>query len=67
MLYRDHDVKAIEAAVENALYANTGSSDAAKHMLINPHGQGADFSSLKNWQTLPPPDVSVYHQIGGAL
>jgi transposase len=65
MLYKDHDAKAVEAAVEKALYANTGSSDAVKHMLINPHGQAADFGSLKNWQTLPPPDVSVYHQIGG--
>ncbi len=65
MLYKDHDASAIETAVEKALNANTGTSDAVKHMLINPHGQ--DFGSLKNWQTLPPPDVSVYQQIGGAL
>ncbi|MEJ2170572.1 MAG: IS21 family transposase, partial [Desulfobacterales bacterium] len=67
MLYKDHDAKAIEEATEKALEANSGSSDAVKHMLINPHGQAADFGSLINWQTLPPPDVSVYHQIGGAL
>lgn len=65
MLYKDHDARAIETAVEKALNANTGTSDAVKHMLITPHGQ--DFGSLKNWQTLPPPDVSVYQQIGGAL
>lgn len=67
MLYKEHDAKSIEVAIEKALDANTGSSDAVKHLLIKPHGQGADFGSLKNWQTLPPPDVSVYHQIGGAL
>ena len=67
MLYKDHDAKTIEAAVEKALDANTGASDAVKHMLLNSRGQGADFGSLKNWQTLPPPDVSVYHQIGGGL
>jgi transposase len=67
MLYKEHDTKAIEIAVEKALDANTGSSDAVKHILINNCGQTDHFGSLKNWQTLPPPDVSVYHQIGGAL
>ncbi|MFH2012040.1 MAG: IS21 family transposase [Pseudomonadota bacterium] len=67
MLYRDHDAEAIETAIEKALCANTGSSDAVKHILINTHGQAFHFDSLKNWQTLPPADVSVYHQIGGAL
>lgn len=68
MLYKDHDAKVIETAVEKALNANTGTSDAVKHMMmINPKGQDADFCSLKNWQTLPLPDVSVYQQIGGAL
>ena len=67
MLYKEPDTKAIEAAIEKALSANTGSSDAVKHILINTCGQATHFGSLKNWQTLPPPDVSVYHQIGGAL
>jgi transposase len=67
MLYKDHDAASIEAAVEKALCANAGSSDAVRHMLINPHCQAPEFGSLKNWQTLPSPDVSVYQQIGGAL
>lgn len=67
MLYKDHDADEIETAIQKALYANTGSSDAVKHILINSHGQAANFGSLKNWQTLPLPDVSVYHQIGGGV
>jgi hypothetical protein len=67
MLYKEHDANFIETAIEKALDANAGSGEAVKHILINAHDQGTDFGSLKNWQTLPPPDVSVYHQIGGAL
>ncbi len=67
MLYKDHDADEIETAVENALYANVGSSDAVKHILINAHDQASSFGSLENWQTLPPPDVSVYHKIGGGI
>lgn len=67
MLYKDHDAVDIEAAVEKALYANTGSSDAVKHILINAHDPAPSFGSLESWQTLPPPDVSIYHQIGGGI
>lgn len=67
MLYKDHDANAIEKAMEKALYANTGSSDAVMHILLNANGRAAQFRSLKNWQTLPPPDISVYHQIGGVI
>jgi len=68
MLYKDREAQAIETAIEKALDANAGSSDAVKHILIKTHhGQATHFGSLENWQTLPPPDVSVYHQIGGAL
>ncbi len=67
MLYKDNDSKDIEAAAEKALEANAGSSDAVRHILASAHGQAADFGSLENWRTLPPPDVSVYRQIGGAL
>ena len=67
MLYKDHGANAIETAVEKALCANTGSSDAVKHILLNTHCRAAHFDSLKNWQALPPPDVSVYHEIGGVL
>jgi len=67
MLYKDHDAGAIENAIEKALYANTGSSDAVMHILINANDREVQFGSLKNWQTLPTPDISVYHQIGGVI
>jgi transposase len=67
VLYKDHDAKTIETAIKKALDANTGSSDAVKHILLNGNIEADHFDSLKNWQTLPPPDVSVYQQIGGAL
>ena len=67
MLYRDHDAPEIEAAIEKALFANTGSSDAVKHILLSAKGQASEFGSLEDWQRFSPPDVSVYHQIGGAI
>jgi hypothetical protein len=66
MLYKDHDAGEIESAVEAALTANAGSSEAVKHILIDKKRiPGVSFDTLDNWQTLPPADVSVYEQIGG--
>ena len=68
MLYKDHDAGEIESAVEAALTANAGSSEAVKHILIDrKRTPGFSFDPLDSWQTLPPADVSVYEQIGGDL
>jgi transposase len=67
ILYKDHEAPEIEAAIEKALDANTGSGDAVKHILLNDNGQAPEFGSLNDWQRFSPPDVSVYHQIGGAI
>jgi len=67
MLYKDHKAEDIEHAVEQALKANISSSQAVEHILLNTNSQSASFSALDNWQTLPPPDVSVYSQIGGEI
>ena len=68
MLYKDHAAGDIESAVKKALSSGAGSSQAVKHILIHKEGDDSQsFSSLDNWQTLPPPDVSVYGQIGGVL
>lgn len=67
MLYEDHDAREIETAIEKALGANTGSSDAVKHLLLNADGRSERFDALVGWQRFSPPDVSVYHQIGGGL
>ena len=68
MLYKDHAAADIESAVEAALSSGASSSQAVKHILIHNKSDGDQgFSTLNNWQTLPPPDVSVYGQIGGAI
>ena len=68
MLYQDHAAGDIELAVATALSSGAGSSEAVEHILIHKDGDHERFfSALSNWQTLPPPDVSVYGQIGGAL
>ena len=68
MLYKDHAAGDIASAVEKALSSGAGSSEAVEHILIHKQSDdGQRFSSLDNWQTLPPPDVSVYGLIGGAL
>jgi hypothetical protein len=65
MLYKDHDAHEVERAIEKALGANTGSSDAVKHILLDTDEQA--IQSLDSWQRFSPPDVSVYQQIGGAI
>ena len=68
MLYKDHDAGDIESAVDTALSLSISSSQAVKHILINKEGDDdLSFSSLDNWQTLSPPDVSIYEQIGGDI
>jgi hypothetical protein len=67
MLYMDHDAHEIERAIEKALGANTGSSEAVKHILLDTDEQATQFVPLDSWQRFSPPDVSVYQQIGGAI
>ena len=68
MLYKDHAAGDIESAVDTALSSGAGSSEAVEYILIHKESDDEQsFSALDNWQTLPPPDVSVYGQIGGAL
>jgi hypothetical protein len=68
MLYQDYAAGDIQSAVEKALSANAGFSQAVKHILFNKEDQSkSSFVALDNWQTLSPPDVSIYEQIGGAI
>jgi len=54
--------------VEEALSVGVSSSETVEHILISRIAP-VEYSPvpLNNWETLPPPDVSVYSQIGGAL
>lgn len=67
MLYKDHAANDVQSAVEKALSANAVSSQAVKHILIESQDRSSPIAPLKNWQTLSPPDVSIYQQIGGAI
>jgi transposase len=67
LLHKDYNNKDIQAAVEKALRSNVSCSDAVFQILTNLIEQPVPFSSLPNWKILPPPDVSVYSQIGGTI
>ncbi len=65
MLYREYKADEVEAAVELALENNISTSDGVRCILIYTLDTGADIASLENWPSLPPPDVTVYGQLGG--
>ena len=68
MLYKDHAAGDIEDAVEKALSANAGTSQAVEHILKRSQDHDEpSFAPLTSWYTLPPPDVTVYEQIGAVL
>jgi len=65
MFYRDYAAGEIEAAVELAIENNISSSDGVRHLLIYTGDTGAVIGPLASWPSLPPPDISVYGQLGG--
>ncbi len=68
MLFKEHDERDVISGVEEAVKANVSSSEAVEQILIFRAAPQDDFFvSLHDWQTLPPPDVSVYDRIGGAI
>ena len=67
MLYREHSADEAEAAVDLALKNNIHTSDGVRHILIYANDTGADIVPLENWPSLPPPDVTVYGQLGGVI
>jgi len=68
MFFKEHKKEDVISAVEEALAAGVSSSDTVEHILISRIAP-VEYSPvpLDNWETLPPPDVSVYSRIGGAL
>ena len=64
MLFKEHDKREVIPAVEEAVSANVSSSGAVEQILLfRAVSQDEVFVSLPNWETLPPPDVSVYDRI----
>jgi len=67
MLYREHSVDEVEAAVDLALENNIRTSDGVRHILIYANDTDTGIIPLDNWPSLPPPDVTVYGQLGGVI
>jgi len=66
MLFEDHEYSDVIDAVEKALSANAGSSEAVEHLLIK-LAPASGVVPLSSWCRLSPPDISVYDQIGGVI
>ena len=68
MLFKEHKKEDVISAVEETLSAGVSSSEAVEHALIKKIAS-VEHSPvpLDNWETLSPPDVSVYSRIGGVL
>jgi transposase len=68
MLFKEHKKEDVVSAVEEAISAGVSSSEAVEHILISRIAP-VEHSPvpLDNWETLSPPDVSVYSSIGGVL
>ena len=64
MLYRDHQAREVEAAVERAVQNGVSCSAGVKHLLLPPNG-GTICEPLRNWPATEPANVSVYAQLGG--
>jgi transposase len=62
LLYRDHPVGEVEAAVELALEYHLSASAGVKHLLLH-SGPEPSVESLSQWSSLPPPDISAYGQL----
>ena len=64
MLYRDHQTKEVEAAVERAVENGVSCSAGVKHLLLPSTASGIS-EPLSSWPATEPANVSVYAQLGG--
>jgi len=68
MLHSEHNTEEVKASIEKALMASVSTSHAVVQILQNASGKkNKTIVPLKNWQTFPPPDISIYGKIGGAV
>jgi len=65
MFYRDYEAGEIEAAVDLAIENNLSTSEGVHHVLAYTGDVNAPIAPLASWPTLPPPDLTVYGQLGG--
>jgi hypothetical protein len=68
ILHSDHNKEEIKESIEKALMAGISTSHAVVQILQNASGkEEMTVVPLQNWLTLPPPDISIYDKIGGAV
>ena len=68
MLHNKHKAEDVKEAIEKALMVNVSCSSAVSQILFNSTDkEKIKFTPLENWQSLQPPDISVYGKIGGAI
>ena len=67
MLYREYKADEVEAAVSLALENNISESSGVRCILVYTSDISAKIAPLENWPKLPPPDVTVYGQLGGVV
>lgn len=67
MLYRQRSAGEVEAAVALAVENNIRSSQGVRHILLYTDELAAGIDPLKNWPSLPVPDVTVYDRLGGVI
>jgi len=65
MFYRDYAADEIEAAVLLATENNISTSDGVRHLLVYAGNVNTNIAPLASWPSLPPPDITVYRQLGG--
>ncbi|MBU4235716.1 MAG: hypothetical protein KKI01_05215 [Proteobacteria bacterium] len=65
MLYQNNKPGEVEAAVELAVEKNISTSGGVLHLLIYANEPGNATQPLTDWPSMPPPDVTIYGQLGG--
>jgi len=67
LLHKKYNSQDIKTAVKKALHADVSCSNAVFHILKNQLEKPVSFNSLPDWDVFPPPDLSIYNRIGGAV
>jgi len=66
--HREYDREAVKKAVELTLTAGISDSAGVGHILSTQTGRSdKQANSLAGWMKVPPPDISLYSQLGGAV
>jgi hypothetical protein len=65
MFYREYEANEVETAVDLAVKNNISTSDGVHHVFSFGGGSETTIPPLSAWPSLPPPNITVYGQLGG--